>query len=246
MTFDLNQILRKNIRDLAPYSTARSEFKGTAAVLLDANESPYNAPHNRYPDPMQWEVKAALAKQKGVAATQLFLGGCGSDEAIDLLFRALCEPQQDNVVAIAPSYGMYRVAADTNGVEYRKVLLDERFDVTAEALLQAADSRTKLIWLCSPNNPTGNSLCRDEMLKTIERFAGIVVVDEAYIDFARQPSLLPELRRYPNLVVLQTFSKAWASAGVRLGMAFASEELVAVLNKIKYPYNVNVLTQRYA
>jgi len=244
--FNLQNIARPNVWALSPYSSARSEFKGEAEVFLDANESPYNASFNRYPDPLQLELKQALARVKGVAPEQIFLGGAGSDEAIDLLFRAFCEPQRDNAVAIAPSYGMYQVAADINNVEIRRVLLDEGFDFTASTLLAAANERSKIVWLCSPNNPTGNSLSRDEMLKTIGSFAGIVVVDEAYIDFAQQASLLPELDKHPNLIVLQTFSKAWASAGVRLGMAFASPEIVGLLNKIKYPYNVNVLTQRYA
>ncbi len=230
---------------MKPYSSARSEFKGEASVFLDANENPYNEPFSRYPDPLQWEVKREIAKQKGVAPEQILLG-VGSDEPIDLLIRALCEPAQDNVLAIAPTYGMYKVAADVNNVEYREVLLDESFDFTAEKLLAAADDRTKIIWLCSPNNPTGNSLNRSEIIKTLEQFAGVVVLDEAYIDFSERPSFLPELKKYPNMVVLQTFSKAWASAGVRLGMAFASEELVGILNKIKYPYNISMLVQKHA
>jgi histidinol-phosphate aminotransferase len=246
MTYDLQTITRPNVWALSPYSSARSEFQGEAEVFVDANESPYNPSFNRYPDPLQLELKQELARAKGVAPEQIFLGGAGSDEAIDLLYRAFCEPQHDNVVAIAPSYGMYKVAADINNVDYRRVLLNEGFDFAATTLLAATNERSKIVWLCSPNNPTGNSLNRDEMLSTIEAFSGIVVVDEAYIDFAQQASLLPELHRHPNLVVLQTFSKAWASAGVRLGMAFASPEIVSLLNKIKYPYNVNVLTQRYA
>jgi len=241
----LEQLFRPNIWNLKPYSSARSEFKGEASVFLDANENPYNEPYCRYPDPLQWEVKREVARQKGVAPEQILLG-VGSDEPIDLLIRALCEPAQDNVLALAPTYGMYRVAADVNNVEYREVLLDERFDFTAEKLLAAADERTKIVWLCSPNNPTGNSLNRAEIVKTLEKFEGIVALDEAYIDFSAYPSFLSELKRYPNLVVLQTFSKAWASAGVRLGMAFASEEVVGVLNKIKYPYNISSLVQKHA
>ncbi len=241
----LQQLVRPNIWNLKPYSSARSEFKGDASVFLDANENPYNEPYSRYPDPLQWEVKREIAKQKSVAPEQVFLG-VGSDEPIDLLIRALCEPALDNVLAIAPTYGMYKVAADVNNVEYREVLLDENFDFTADKLLAAADDKTKIVWLCSPNNPTGNSLNRVEIVKTLERFDGIVVIDEAYIDFSEHPSFLSELKKYPNMVVLQTFSKAWASAGVRLGMAFASVEIIAVLNKIKYPYNISMLVQKHA
>jgi histidinol-phosphate aminotransferase len=243
--FNVGNLVRKNIRDLKPYSTARDEFAGEASVFLDANENPYNAPYNRYPDPMQRELKRTLAAQKNVAAEQILLGN-GSDEPIDLLIRAFCEPGQDNVVAIAPTYGMYKVAADVNGVEYRKAPLNAQLDFCAADLLRTANERTKLIWLCSPNNPTGNSLNRREIVKTIEAFAGIVALDEAYIDFSERPTFLSELRKYPNLVVLQTFSKAWASAGIRLGMAFASAEIIGVLNKIKYPYNINVLTLQHA
>ncbi|MDR2813191.1 MAG: histidinol-phosphate transaminase [Prevotellaceae bacterium] len=242
---NIESLVRKNIRELKPYSTARDEFVGEASVFLDANENPYNAPYNRYPDPMQRELKRAIAAQKNVAAAQMLLGN-GSDEPIDLLIRAFCEPKLDNIVAIAPTYGMYKVAADVNNVEYRKVQLNAQLDFCADDLLRAADERTKLIWLCSPNNPTGNSLNRQEIVRTIEAFAGIVVLDEAYIDFSERQTFLSELRRYPNLVVLQTFSKAWASAGVRLGMAFAATEIIDVLNKIKYPYNINVLTLHHA
>jgi histidinol-phosphate aminotransferase len=241
----LQYLVRPNVWNLKPYSSARSEFKGEASVFLDANENPYNEPYCRYPDPMQWEVKREIARQKGVLPEQIMLG-VGSDEPIDLLVRALCEPAHDNVLALAPTYGMYRVAADINNVEYREVLLDNNFDFTADKLLAAADERTKIVWLCSPNNPTGNSFNRDEIVKTIESFEGIVVLDEAYIDFSTHSSFLAELKKHPNLVVLQTFSKAWASAGVRLGMAFASEEIIGVLNKIKYPYNISSLVQRHA
>ncbi|MDR1226335.1 MAG: histidinol-phosphate transaminase [Prevotellaceae bacterium] len=241
----LKKLVRPNIWNLKPYSSARSEFMGEASVFLDANENPYNEPHNRYPDPLQWEVKHKIAKLKGVQPRQILLGN-GSDEPIDLLIRAMCEPAQDNMIAITPTYGMYKVAADVNNVEYREVLLDEGFDFTAENLLSVANDKTKIVWLCSPNNPTGNSLNRKEIVRTIEQFQGIVALDEAYIDFSSHPSFLPELKKYPNLVVLQTFSKAWASAGVRLGMAFASEEIINVLNKIKYPYNISALVQKHA
>lgn len=242
---NINQLLRKNIASLQPYSCARDEFKGEASVYLDANENPYNAPYNRYPDPLQWEVKTAIARIKQVDIERIFLGN-GSDEPIDLLYRAFCEPRIDNVVAIEPTYGMYKVCANINDVEYRKVLLDENFDFSAEKMLQATDDRTKLLWLCSPNNPTGNSLNCNEIFKLLTSFQGIVVLDEAYIDFSGNESFTKELSTYPNLVILQTFSKAWGSAAIRLGMAFASNEIVQVLNKIKYPYNINILTQKQA
>ncbi len=244
--FNLQQLVRPNIWKLAPYSSARDEYSGKEAhVFLDANENPYNTPYNRYPDPLQREVKSALKKVKGVPEEMIFLGN-GSDEAIDLAYRVFCNPGRDNVVAIAPTYGMYQVCADINDVEYRTVLLDEYFDFQADALLAACDANTKIIWICSPNNPTGNSLNRDEILKVIERFEGIVIVDEAYIDFAQQLSMRQELPAHPNLIILQTMSKAWGSAAIRLGMAFASKEIVTIYNKVKYPYNVNQLTQQQA
>lgn len=214
-------------------------------MFLDANENPYNMPHNRYPDPMQRELKVELEKIKKVRAEQIFLGN-GSDEAIDLVFRAFCEPRIDNVVAIDPTYGMYQVCADVNDVEYRKVLLDDNFQFSADRLLAATDEHTKLIFLCSPNNPTGNDLNRDEIEKLLREFDGLVVLDEAYNDFSDQPSFLEELDEHPNLIVLQTFSKAWGCAAIRLGMAFASEAIIAIFTKIKYPYNVNQLTQKQA
>jgi histidinol-phosphate aminotransferase len=242
---NLYKLLRANIRSLQPYSCARDEFKGEASVYLDANENPYNAPYNRYPDPLQWEVKELITKVKNVPVENIFLGN-GSDEPIDLLYRAFCEPRIDNVVAIEPTYGMYKVSASINDVEYRKVLLDENFQFTADSLLAATNLYTKLIWLCSPNNPTGNSMDRKEIVKLLTSFEGIVVLDEAYIDFASEGSFSEFLSQYPNLVILQTFSKAWGSAAIRLGMAFASTEIIGILNKIKYPYNVNILTQKQA
>ena len=242
---NLDELLRSNIRSLQPYSCARDEFKGEASVYLDANENPYNAPYNRYPDPLQWEVKELISGVKNVPAENIFLGN-GSDEPIDLVYRAFCEPRVDNVVAIEPTYGMYKVCANINDVEYRKVLLDQNFDFEAERLLAACDAHTKVIWLCSPNNPTGNSLNRQEIVKLLSSFGGIVILDEAYIDFAAEGSFSEFLSQYPNLIILQTFSKAWGSAAIRLGMAFASVEIIAVLNKIKYPYNVNILTQKQA
>ena len=242
----LEQLVRKNIWSLAPYSSARDEYSGKEAhVFLDANENPYNAPYNRYPDPLQREVKKLLERVKGVPAENIFLGN-GSDEAIDLPYRIFCEPGRDNVVSIAPTYGMYQVCADINNIECRQVLLDDNFQLHADAVLKACDAHTKIIWLCSPNNPTGNSLDRDEIMKVIEGFEGIVIVDEAYIDFAHQMSLRQELPTHPNLIILQTMSKAWGSAAIRLGMAFASKEIIALYNKVKYPYNVNQLTQQQA
>ena len=242
----LEQLVRPNIWSLAPYSSARDEYSGKEAhVFLDANENPYNEPYNRYPDPLQRELKGMLEKVKGVPATNIFLGN-GSDEAIDLVYRIFCEPGRDNVVSIAPTYGMYQVCADINNIECRQVLLDDQFQMHADKLLAACDEHTKVIWICSPNNPTGNSLNRDEMLRVISDFQGIVVVDEAYIDFAQQLSLRQELIRHPNLIILQTMSKAWGSAAIRLGMAFASKEIISIYNKVKYPYNINLLTQQQA
>ncbi len=241
----LEELVRDNIYRLTPYSSARSEFKGDASVFVDANENPYDTLYNRYPDPLQTELKQKLSALKGVPAGNIFLG-VGSDEAIDLLYRIFCEPRRDNVVAIDPTYGMYGVCADINEVEYRTVRLDDKFDIDIDALFAAVDDATKIIWLCSPNNPTGNSLSVGRVKEVISRFGGIVVLDEAYIDFSATLSLLGELHNWPNLVILQTFSKAWGSAGVRLGMAFADKAIIDIFNKVKYPYNINVLTQRYA
>ena len=242
----LQELTRPNIWSLAPYSSARNEYSGHVAhVFLDANENPYNAPFNRYPDPLQGEVKQRLAKIKGVPEECIFLGN-GSDEAIDLVYRCFCEPQKDNVVAISPTYGMYEVCADINNVEYRQVMLDEHFQVTAEKLLAATDSNTKVIWICSPNNPTGNNIYREEIMKVIEQFDGLVIVDEAYIDFSSEKTILQQLASHPNLIVLHTMSKAWGSAAIRLGMAFAQKDIIDIFNKVKYPYNVNLLTQEQA
>lgn len=246
----LQDIVRPNIWSLKPYSSARDEYKGfDAKVFLDANENPYNSPFNRYPDPLQGEVKRLLAPIKGVGEENIFLGN-GSDEAIDLVFRIFCEPGVDNVVSLSPTYGMYEVCADVNNVEYRSVPLrmDEEgdFRFCADDLLGVVDGHTKAVFLCSPNNPTGACLCRGELMKVLDGFEGMVVIDEAYADFMEEPSFLGLLGKYPRLIVLQTFSKAWACAGIRLGMAFASPEVIALYNKVKYPYNVNVLTQREA
>ena len=242
----LQELTRPNIWNLKPYSSARDEYSGAeASVFLDANENPYNHPNNRYPDPLQHEQNTIIASVKKVRTEEIFLGN-GSDEAIDLVFRAFCRPGVDNVVAIDPTYGMYQVCADVNDVEYRKVLLDKDFQFKAADLLAASDEHTKLIFLCSPNNPTGNTLNRKEIYSLLSGFQGIVVLDEAYIDFANEPSFLEELSEHPNLIVLHTFSKAWGCAAIRLGMAFASPQIIQILNKIKYPYNVNRLTQHEA
>lgn len=242
----MQKLVRKNIWALQPYSCARDEFRGREAhVFVDANESPFNTGYNRYPDPLQEELKSELAPVKSVHPDEIFLGN-GSDEAIDLVYRVFCEPRVDNVVAMAPSYGMYEVCANINDVEYRKVLLDEHFQLHADDMLAAADEHTKVMWICSPNNPTGNDMDRKEVKRLLDEFPGILVVDEAYIDFSSQRSLRELVRLYPRLIVLNTFSKAWASASVRLGIAFAQPEIIAQFNKVKYPYNINQLTQHYA
>ena len=242
----ISSLVRKNIQQLKPYSSARDEYKGkTASVFLDANENPYGAPLNRYPDPLQEKLKQMIAGVKQVPAENIFLGN-GSDEAIDLVFRVFCEPRVDNVVAIDPTYGMYEVCANINDVEYRKVSLDAHFQIKAEQLLKACDAHTKLIFICSPNNPTGNDICREEIEKVIKGFRGIVVVDEAYSDFTTQRPFRLDIGQYENLIVYNTFSKAYGHAAIRLGIAFASKEIIALFNKVKYPYNVNELTQQKA
>ena len=242
----LKELVRPNIWSLAPYSSARNEYSGHKAhVFLDANENPYNKPYNRYPDPLQTDLKARIAKIKGVDASRIFLGN-GSDEAIDLVYRVFCEPGSDNVVAIEPTYGMYKVCADINNVEYRRVLLDERYQLSAAKLLAACDENTKVVWLCSPNNPTGNNLDRSEIETVVKESQCIVVIDEAYADFSENRSFRKDLALYPNLIVLNTFSKAWGCAALRLGMAFASAEIIDLFNKVKYPYNINLLTQEQA
>lgn len=242
----LQELVRPNIWALAPYSSARNEYSGKVAhVFLDANENPYNKPFNRYPDPLQLDLKQEISKVKRVPVANIFLGN-GSDEAIDLPYRIFCRPGKDNVVAIEPTYGMYKVCADTNDIEYRPVLLDENYQIQADRLLTACDENTKIIWLCSPNNPTGNNLIRNEIVKVLEHFEGIVIVDEAYSDFSDEKTFRSELDKYPNLIVLNTLSKAWGCAAIRLGMAFAHEDIIALFNKVKYPYNVNLLTQKQA
>ncbi|MFR9620651.1 MAG: histidinol-phosphate transaminase [Rikenellaceae bacterium] len=240
---DVLQLVRPNILALEPYSTARDEYEGgDIDVWLDANENPFDNGVNRYPDPHQRALKGQLSAIKGVASESIFIGN-GSDEAIDLAFRVFARPGVDNAVSIAPTYGMYKVAAATNDVEMREVQLGEDFSLPVDGLLSAADENTKLMWLCSPNNPTGNSFSRCDIVRLLESFRGIVVVDEAYIDFADEAGFLPELSQWENLIVLQTLSKAWAMAGLRFGLAFASEAIVGLMNRVKYPYNINVLTQ---
>lgn len=245
--FDLNSLLRDNIKRLVPYSTARDEFKGEASIFLDANENSFGSPlpvnYNRYPDPMQHKVKFKLAEIKGVPPQNIFLGN-GSDEVIDVLYRSFCRPGIDNVVLFPPTYGMYEVSANINDVIVRKVsLTPDTYQIDMPALQEAVDENTKLIFICSPNNPTGNSIDRADIEMILNNFDGIVVVDEAYINYARQKTFISELTEYPNLVVMQTLSKAWGLAALRVGMAFAGEEIVQVLNKVKAPYNINQAAQ---
>ena len=246
---DINNLQRENIKNLRPYSTARDEYKGQASVFLDANENGYGSPldqnFNRYPDPLQLDLKDALSKIKGVPIENTFLGN-GSDEAIDLLFRAFCEPGKDNVIILPPTYGMYEVSANINNVEVRKVNLLPSFQLDLEKVAEAIDENTKLIFICSPNNPTGNSIIRTDIETVLANFNGLVVIDEAYINYAKQRTFIPELTEYPNLVILQTFSKAWGLAALRLGMAFAARPVIDILNKVKPPYNINQATQDLA
>lgn len=239
--FDLHKLIRKNILELEPYASARDDFSGSASVFLDANENPYNSPLNRYPDPGQLELKRRIAGMRGQALENLFLGN-GSDEGIDLLFRVLCEPGKDNVITVDPTYGMYGVCAKINDVERRSVLLSEDFSLDPDAVLDAVDPSTKLIFLCSPNNPTANSYRQEAMEKILDRAPCMVVVDEAYIDFSSSEGCLSLVPEKQNLVVLQTLSKAWGLAGIRLGMLFAHPDLVRYLSRVKYPYNINALT----
>ena len=246
MSKDLKQLVRPNILKLAPYSSARNEYSGHRAhVFLDANENPYNKPYNRYPDPLQKTLKEEISKVKGVKPENIFLGN-GSDEAIDLCYRVFCEPGLDNVVAIEPTYGMYKVCADINNVAYRAIKLNEHFELIPEKILAACDSHTKLVWLCSPNNPTGNVLSHNGIRKILKDFEGIVIVDEAYSDFSLSPTFREELENWANLIVLNTFSKAWGCAALRLGMAYAQPAIIDLFNKVKYPYNINLLTQEKA
>lgn len=242
---EIKNLIRPNILALAPYSCARDEFKGEASVYLDANESPYNNGTNRYPDPMQAEVKSLLAPIKKVREEQIFLGN-GSDEAIDLVYRIFCRPGIDNVVAPVPTYGMYQVCADINDIEYRAVPLKSDYQLDMDSMRAAIDQNTKAIWLCSPNNPTGNVFAREDLLWFLDNANAMVIVDEAYIDFSDKGTMVEMLDKYPNLIVLQTFSKAWGQAAIRLGIAMASAEVISYFNNVKYPYNVNILTQQHA
>lgn len=247
--FNLQNILRNNIKELVPYSSARDEFKGEASIYLDANENSFGSPlgtnFNRYPDPLQHKLKQRLSEIKGIPPRNIFLGN-GSDEAIDILFRAFCRPGVDNVIIVPPTYGMYEVSANINDVEVRKVKLSPDFQLDLEGISEAIDENTKIIFICSPNNPTGNSINRDDIETILVNFNGLVVIDEAYINYSRQKTFIQELTEYTNLVVLQTLSKAWGLAGLRLGMAFASEEIIEVFNKVKPPYNINQATQTLA
>lgn len=242
---NIQSLLRENIKNLKPYSTARDEFRGTARVYLDANENPFPTGYNRYPDPLQQKLKAQISKLKNIPPEKIFLGN-GSDEAIDLIIRAFCVPGKDSILITEPTYGMYAVCAETNDVGIKRVTLNSNFDLDIKAVNKALDASVKVVFLCSPNNPTGNLLSKEKIKNLLTPRNGIVVVDEAYIDFSNQTGFLPLVNKFQNLIVLQTFSKAWGLAGLRLGMAFASAEIVSVLNKIKYPYNINFLTQALA
>ncbi|MDL2144478.1 histidinol-phosphate transaminase [Flavobacterium tructae] len=248
MKFDINTITRENVKSLKPYSSARDEFEDfdtTEMIFLDANENPFQTGVNRYPDPQQLSVKAILAKNNKVKTSQILLGN-GSDEVLDLLFRAFCEPKIDNIISLPPTYGMYSVLANINAVENREVLLSTDFQPQVDQILDTVDEQTKIIFLCSPNNPTGNSFSDESVVKLLQNFKGLVVIDEAYIDFSKKESWLTEIDEYPNLIITQTLSKAYGLAGIRLGICYASEAVISVLNKIKPPYNVNELTQQRA
>jgi histidinol-phosphate aminotransferase len=245
----LGALVRNNIKILKPYSSARHEFTGKASVFLDANENAYGSPvaenYNRYPDPLQWQLKFQLAKIKGVPAENIFIGN-GSDEVIDLAYRIFCEPKKDNVIICPPTYGMYQVSANINDVEIRKVNLTKDFELDVEGILNATDSNTKLLFICSPNNPTGNNMNRTDVEIVLNNFPGIVIIDEAYINFSKQKTFIQELTEYPNLIVMQTLSKAWGLAALRLGLSFASMDIIDFFNKVKPPYNINEASQQIA
>lgn len=246
-TFDLNTLVRTNVKSLKPYSSARDEFKdfNQKMIYLDANENPFENGVNRYPDPQQQDLKALLASKKGVKAENILIGN-GSDEVLDLIFRAFCEPNQDNIITLPPTYGMYGVLADINAIENKKIILKENFQPDVEAILNEVTKETKLIFLCSPNNPTGNSFTDEAIKSLLESFNGLVIIDEAYIDFSEKESWLQRLEEYPNLIVTQTLSKAYAMAGLRVGILYASKAIISILNKIKPPYNINELSQQKA
>ena len=247
MTFNLNNLVRENVRKLKPYSSARDEYiaDGSKKIFLDANESPYVNGINRYPDPQQRSLKSVLAKRYSLTEANILLGN-GSDEILDLIFRAFCEPLEDNIITVPPTYGMYKVLAGINAIENREVLLTKHFELDVEQILESIDANTKLVFLCSPNNPTGNSFSIAHITQLLNNFHGLVVVDEAYIDFSGKKSWLPKLNEHENLIVTRTFSKAYGMAGLRLGVCYASEGIITVLNRIKPPYNVNELTQKRA
>ncbi|MCB0474669.1 MAG: histidinol-phosphate transaminase [Flavobacteriaceae bacterium] len=245
--FNIQTLVRENVKRMKPYSSARDEFKDFKKdmIFLDANENPFNNGVNRYPDPQQRDLKSVLAGQKGVSQEQILLGN-GSDEVLDLIYRAFCEPGTDNVITLPPTYGMYKVLAETNAIENREIFLTADFQPDLPAIVKAIDQHTKLLFICSPNNPTGNSFDTTSIEKLLELFHGLVVIDEAYIDFSSRESWLKRLQEFPNLIVTQTLSKAYGMAGIRLGICYASNEIIAVLNKIKPPYNVNQLSQQKA
>ena len=249
VAFNLNNILRENIAKLKPYTSARDEYSGEGEVFLDANENPLGSAtqhhHNRYPDPLQIELKTGISKIKNVPVEQIFLGN-GSDEAIDLVFRAFCNPGKDNVITVPPTYGMYQVLADINDVGVKQVALTSNYQLDVDNILGAVNENTKVIFICTPNNPTGNCIKSEDIFNILNNFNGIVFVDEAYIDFTLAPSFTNELKNYPNLVVIQTFSKAWGLAAIRLGMAYASAAIIGIFNKVKFPYNISDVTQEAA
>lgn len=247
MSFTLDKMIRENVKGLRSYSSARDEYvsDGSEMVFLDANENPFENGVNRYPDPQQRSLKAMLAAQKGIDSSNILLGN-GSDEVLDLLFRAFCEPKEDNIITLPPTYGMYHVLSGINRVENREVLLTDDFQPNVEDILKVIDTNSKLLFICSPNNPTGNSFSMEKLERLLHSFDGLVVIDEAYIDFSSEKSWVSRLGEFPNLVVIQTLSKAYGMAGIRLGICIASEAIIAVLNKIKPPYNVNELTQQKA
>ncbi len=247
MQFDLNKLIRDNIKNLTPYSSARHEFTGKASVFLDANENAYGSPlpqkFNRYPDPLQWQLKFQLARIKGVPAENIFIGN-GSDEVIDLAYRVFCNPGKDNMIICPPTYGMYEVSANINDVQCKKVNLTAGFQPDVEGILTAVDEHTKLLFICSPNNPTGNNMNRADVETLLNNFPGIIIIDEAYINYSKQKTFIPELTEYPNLVVMQTLSKAWGLAALRLGLCYASMDIIDIFNKVKPPYNVNEASQQ--
>lgn len=249
MEFDLQKLIRLNIKNLQPYSSARHEFTGKASVFLDANENAFGSPleesFNRYPDPLQWQLKFQLARIKGVPAENIFIGN-GSDEVIDLAYRIFCDPQKDNVIICPPTYGMYQVSANINDVAIKKVNLTADFQLDVAGILDAADSNTKLLFICSPNNPTGNNMNRSDVEMLLNNFPGIVIIDEAYINYSKQKTFIQELTEYPNLIVMQTLSKAWGLAALRLGLCFASMDIIDIFNKVKPPYNINEASQQLA